>query len=58
MLAQLSQGKLTIGELAAPRQMSFAGALRETSDWLSQWEQFWSDRLAALEAAIKADREP
>lgn len=29
--------------------------LREASDWLDQWEQFWSNRLDALEAELKRD---
>lgn len=85
MLADLMLGEKSIGELAAPYRMSFAGAakhvamlaradlverrkvgrrqlcrlkadrLKEASDWLGQWERFWSDRLDALEAALKED---
>lgn len=85
MLADLMLGEKSIGELATPYRMSFAGAakhvavlaraglierrkvgrqqlcrlkagrLKEASDWLSQWERFWSDRLDALEAALKED---
>lgn len=32
-----------------------ADRLKEASDWLGQWERFWSDRLDALEAALKED---
>jgi DNA-binding transcriptional ArsR family regulator len=83
MLADLMAGEKSIGELAAPYRMSFAGAskhvavlaradlierrkvgrqqlcrlkadrLQEASAWLRQWEQFWSTRLDALEAALK-----
>ena len=85
MLADLMLGEKSIGELAAPYRMSFAGAskhvavlaraglierrkvgrqqlcrlkasrLKEASDWLSQWERFWTGRLDALEAALKED---
>jgi len=85
MLAALTLGEKSIGELAAPYRMSFAGAakhvgvlaraglierrkvgrqqlcrleagrLKEASDWLQQWERFWTDRLDALEAALKED---
>lgn len=78
-------GEKSIGELAAPYRMSFAGAskhvavlaradlierrkvgrqqlcrlkagrLKEVSDWLRRWEQFWNIRLDALEAALKDD---
>ena len=34
-----------------------AGRLKEASEWLGQWERFWSDRLDALEAALKEERE-
>jgi len=27
--------------------------LKEASDWLGQWERFWTSRLDALEAALK-----
>jgi DNA-binding transcriptional ArsR family regulator len=85
MLAALRSGERSIGELAAPHQMSFAGAakhvavlaraglieqrragrqqlcrlnadrLKEADDWLRQWEQFWTVRLDALEAALAED---
>lgn len=29
--------------------------LREASEWLLQWRQFWTTRLDALEAALKED---
>lgn len=29
--------------------------LREASEWLLQWQQFWTTRLDALEAALKED---
>ena len=29
--------------------------LREASDWLGQWERFWTTRLDALEAELKKD---
>src|SRR5690554_7482304 len=75
MLADLMLGEKSIGELAAPYRMSFAGAakhvavlaraglierrkvgrqqlcrvnasqLKDASDWLRQWERFWTDRL-------------
>jgi DNA-binding transcriptional ArsR family regulator len=31
--------------------------LKEASDWLAQWERFWTGRLDALEAALKEDQE-
>lgn len=85
MLADLMMGERTVGELAAPHRMSFAGAskhvamlaraglierrkvgrqqlcrlnadrLKEASDWLGQWERFWTARLDALEAALKEE---
>lgn len=30
--------------------------LRQASDWLLQWQQFWTARLDALEAALKEDQ--
>ncbi len=87
MLADLMLGEKSVGELAAPYKMSFAGAakhvavlaraglierrrvgrrqlcrlnarqLKDTSDWLRQWERFWTDRLDALEAVLKGDPE-
>ncbi len=86
MLAELALGEKSIGELAAPYAMSFAGAakhvsvlvraglveqhrvgrqqrcrlrterLQEASDWLAQWQSFWTARLDALEAALRQDR--
>ncbi|HZF43701.1 MAG TPA: metalloregulator ArsR/SmtB family transcription factor [Sphingomonadaceae bacterium] len=29
--------------------------LKEASDWLAQWERFWTDRLDALESALKKE---
>jgi DNA-binding transcriptional ArsR family regulator len=88
MLADLMLGEKSIGELAAPHRMSFAGAskhvavlaqaglidrykvgrqqlcrirpdrLKEASDWLGQWERFWTTRLDALEHALKDDVAP
>lgn len=29
--------------------------LKEASDWLAQWERFWTARLDALETALKED---
>lgn len=85
MLASLALGEKSVGELAAPYAMSFAGAakhvgvleraglierrrvgrrtlcrlraepLGEADAWLRQWEQFWTARLDALEAAIRSD---
>ncbi|CAM4163299.1 ArsR/SmtB family transcription factor [Bordetella tumulicola] len=87
MLADLMLGEKSIGELAAPHRMSFAGAakhvavlaraglierrkvgrqqlcrfnasqLKDASDWLRQWERFWTARLDALEAVLKEDPE-
>ncbi|MGN6820239.1 MAG: ArsR/SmtB family transcription factor [Sphingomonas sp.] len=87
MLASLALGERSVGELAAPHAMSFAGAakhvgvleraglverrkagrqqlcrlkaerLREADQWLRQWEQFWTNTLDRLEAAIAADQE-
>jgi DNA-binding transcriptional ArsR family regulator len=31
--------------------------LKEASDWLTRWERFWTDRLDALESALKEDKE-
>lgn len=88
MLRSLSQGDLTIGELAAPLSMSLAGAskhvqtleraglvrrsvqgrthvcslnprpMAEAMQWLRFYEQFWSDKLAALESALLANAKP
>lgn len=33
------------------------GRLKEASEWLGQWERFWTGRLDALEAALKEERE-
>ncbi|MGX7953524.1 ArsR/SmtB family transcription factor [Tsuneonella sp. HG249] len=30
--------------------------LRHASDWLLQWQQFWTTRLDALEAALKEEQ--
>jgi DNA-binding transcriptional ArsR family regulator len=87
MLASLALGERSIGELAAPYAMSFAGAskhvqaleraglverrkagrqqlcrlraapLQEADAWLRQWEGFWTVRLDALEALLKAEKE-
>lgn len=87
MLADLMLGEKSVGELAAPHRMSFAGAakhvavlaraglierrkvgrrqlcrlnasqLKDASDWLRQWERFWTVRLDALEAALKEEPE-
>lgn len=83
MLAALASGEKAVTELAAPYQMSLAGAakhvgvlaraglisrrkvgrrqlcrlditrIKEASDWLAQWERFWTERLDALETALK-----
>ena len=88
MLADLMLGEKSIGELAAPHRMSFAGAskhvavlaqaglieryrvgrqqvcrirperLKDASDWLSQWQRLWANRLDALERALKDDDAP
>lgn len=88
MLADLMLGEKSIGELAAPHRMSFAGAskhvsvlahaglierykvgrqhlcrirperLKDASDWLGQWQRFWTTRLDALERALKDDVAP
>lgn len=85
MLAALALGEKSVSELAAPYEMSLAGAakhvgvlaraglierrkvgrrhlcrlraerLKEASDWLDQWERFWTTRLDALETALKED---
>ena len=34
-----------------------ADRLKQVSDWLSQWERFWTDRLDALQAALREDKE-
>lgn len=86
MLAALAYGEKAVSELAAPYQMSLAGAakhvgvlaraglisrrkvgrrqlcrldatrMKEASDWLAQWERFWTGRLDALETALKEDQ--
>jgi DNA-binding transcriptional ArsR family regulator len=83
MLRLLADGERTIGELAAPFDMSFAGAskhvkalekaglilrtvqgrthtcslqaapLAVAEDWLRFYENFWSDRLDALERELQ-----
>jgi len=85
MLASLMLGEKPVSELAAPYEMSLAGAakhvgvlaraglierrkvgrrqlcrlkpqrLKEASDWLGQWEGFWTTRLDALEAELRKD---
>lgn len=32
-----------------------ASRLKEASDWLAQWERFWTARLDTLEAELKRD---
>lgn len=32
--------------------------LKDASDWLGQWQQFWTTRLDALEQALKDDTAP
>ena len=84
MLRQLSQAPRTVGELAAPHDMSLAaaskhikvleaagllsrevqgrthhcrlnaGPLASAQHWLNFYEKFWTDRLAVLEALLKA----
>ena len=34
-----------------------AKRLKEASDWLGQWKRFWTDRLDALEAAVRESKE-
>lgn len=34
-----------------------ADRLKEASEWLGQWERFWTDQLDALEAALREDKE-
>ncbi|MFB9374218.1 ArsR/SmtB family transcription factor [Algimonas porphyrae] len=83
ILMALSEGPATVGQLAAPLDMSFAGAskhvhvlvearlvekrkigrtqvcrlnaapMRDLRNWLDQYSRFWSDRLDALESAVK-----
>jgi DNA-binding transcriptional ArsR family regulator len=85
MLANLSLGEKSIGELAEPFAISFEGAskhirvlesagliarrkegraqictlqaerLGEATQWLEQWQRFWTVRLDRLEALIKAE---
>jgi DNA-binding transcriptional ArsR family regulator len=85
MLRSLAAGEHSVGELAAPFDMSLAaaskhikvleqaGLVRRTvqgrthlcrleaqpmhagAEWLRHYEQFWSNRLDALEAALRAD---
>lgn len=33
-----------------------ADRLKDASEWLAQWERFWTTRLDALESALKEDR--
>lgn len=83
MLRRLTEGELSVGELAAPCNMSFAAASKhiktlenaglvrrrisgrthrfrlkpdvmvEAYQWLGFYERFWTERLDALEAALK-----
>ena len=85
MLRSLSLHERSVGELAAPFQMSLAAAskhikvleraglvrrevkgrthvcrldaspLSDIRDWLRHYEQFWSERLDALEVLLRAD---
>lgn len=87
MLAALALGEKSVGELAQPHAMSFAGAskhvqvleraglisrrkagrtqicrleaapMAEATQWLRQWERFWSGRLDALETLLREHRE-
>jgi DNA-binding transcriptional ArsR family regulator len=88
MLRRLALGEFTVGELAAPFRMSFAGASKhvkmleraglvhrtvqgrthlcrlnpesmvEAFEWMRFYEQFWVDRLDALERELlKAQRD-
>lgn len=83
ILTRLSQGERSIGELAAPLNMSFAGASKhikaleqaglvqrtvqgrnhicrlepepmvQAMQWLQSYEHFWTERLDALEQALR-----
>lgn len=83
ILTQLASGPAAVGDIAAPLDMSFAGAskhvnvlvearlvqkrkdgrrqlcslnpepLAEVRDWLDTYARFWSQRLDALEGALK-----
>lgn len=83
MLRRLTEGELSVGELAAPCDMSFAAAskhirtlenaglvqrqvigrthrfrlkpdvMAEAYRWLGFYERFWTERLDALEQALK-----
>jgi len=85
MLRRLSRNDCTVGELAAPTEMSFAAAskhvqvleraglvnrrvrgrqhicslspkpLKEASDWLGFYEEFWNSSLDRLEVMLKED---
>lgn len=85
MLRRLAEGELSVGELAAPCDMSLAAAskhiktleraglvrrriagrthtvrlkldvLAEAHEWLGYYGRFWSARLDALEAALRAE---
>ena len=87
MLRRLSRSECSVGELAAPADMSFAAAskhvqvleraglvnrrvrgrqhicslspkpLKEASEWLSFYEDFWNSSLDRLEAMFKEDAE-
>ncbi|MGQ4661461.1 metalloregulator ArsR/SmtB family transcription factor [Lysobacter sp. F6437] len=85
MLQALAAGQRTVGELAAPFDISLAGAskhiqtleragliqrevqgrvhtcrldarpLHAGAEWLRHYERFWTDKLDALEALLKAE---
>lgn len=85
MLRTLSQGDKSVGELAAPFSMSFAGASKHVKalesaglvrrtvkgrthvcrlnprpmhgamEWLRTYENFWNDKLDALERELAED---
>ncbi|GAB3509603.1 metalloregulator ArsR/SmtB family transcription factor [Pseudoxanthomonas daejeonensis] len=85
MLHELAAGPRTVGELAAPFEISLAGAskhvqaleragliereiqgrvhvcrldarpLHAGAEWIRHYEQFWTGRLDALEALLRAD---
>jgi len=87
MLRRLTRRECTVGELAAPAQMSLAAAskhvqvleraglvnrrvrgrqhicslspkpLKEASEWLSFYQEFWDTSLDRLEAVLVADHE-
>ena len=85
MLRELADGPRTVGELAAPFEISLAGAskhvqaleraglierqvlgrthvcrldarpLHAGAEWIRHYERFWTGRLDALEALLRAD---